>query len=171
MTGPATTDLDLQPATEADHATLVGVVDEWFGGRKVRHLLPRSWFRHFGSSSFVARATDGAPIGFVVGFLSPYRADEAVIHLLAVHPNHRRRGLGRALVEAFTREAASTGRTVATAVVWADDPIAAACFAALGFRPDDGPGTSRLYGRPAYPDYDADGEDRAVFSRAITPLG
>ena len=30
----------------------------------------------------------------------------------------------------------------------------------MGFAPDDGPGTQRLYGTPAYPDYDADGEDR-----------
>ena len=33
--------------TEADHAQVVDVVDEWWGGRKMRALLPRLWFRHF----------------------------------------------------------------------------------------------------------------------------
>ena len=170
MTGPIATAFDLRRATEADHAVLVASVDDWFGGRHVRHLLPRAWFRHFGSTSFIASAgARGAPVGFVVGFLSPDRSDEAVIHLLAVHPNHRRRGAGRTLVEAFTREAASSGRSIATAVVWPDDPVAAAFLMALGFRADDGPGTRRLYGRPAYADYDADGEDRAIFIRAIAP--
>ncbi len=27
---------------------------------------------------------------------------------------------------------------------------------------DDGPGTQRVYGTPAYPDYEGDGEDIAV---------
>ena len=34
---------------------------------------------------------------------------------------------------------------------------------ALGFRPADGPDTQRLYGTPAYPDYDYHGEDRVAF--------
>ena len=37
----------------------------------------------------------------------------------------------------------------------------------MGFAPADGPGTQNLYGTPAYPDYDADGDDRVVFSREI----
>jgi hypothetical protein len=30
-----------------------------------------------------------------------------------------------------------------------------------------GPGTTRLYGTPAFTDYDADGDERVVFHRAI----
>ncbi len=37
----------------------------------------------------------------------------------------------------------------------------------MGFSPADGPGTMNLYGTRAYPDYDADGEDRVVFSRPL----
>jgi len=32
---------------------------------------------------------------------------------------------------------------------------------------DDGAGTQNLYGTPAYPDYDAEGDDRVVFSREL----
>ena len=37
----------------------------------------------------------------------------------------------------------------------------------MGFRPDDGPGTQRLYGTIAYPDYDGEGEDRVRFIRDL----
>ena len=37
----------------------------------------------------------------------------------------------------------------------------------MGFAPDDGPGTQRLYGTPAYADYDGEGEDRVVFTKAL----
>jgi ribosomal protein S18 acetylase RimI-like enzyme len=164
LSQPAAPGLDLRPATESDHPVLVGVIDDWFGGRRVRHLLPRAWLRHFGSTSLVARTVTGTPIGFLVGFHSADRPPEAVIQLLAVHPSHRRRGVGRALVAAFTGHAAAAGRTQATAVAWADDPVAAAFFEAVGFAPDDGPETRRLYGRLAHPDYDGDGEDRIVYA-------
>ena len=38
---------------------------------------------------------------------------------------------------------------------------------ALGFDAEIGHGTQNLYGTPAYPDYDADGDDRVVFSREL----
>jgi hypothetical protein len=37
----------------------------------------------------------------------------------------------------------------------------------MGFTPSEGSGTQNLYGTPAFADYDADGEDRVVFSRAL----
>ena len=36
-----------------------------------------------------------------------------------------------------------------------------------GFEPIEGVGTQNLYGTPAYPDYDAEGDDRVVFSREL----
>jgi hypothetical protein len=49
------------------------------------------------------------------------------------------------------------------ALGWPDDPIAIAFFRALGFVPDDGPGSRRLFGVPAFPDHEGDGQDRVVF--------
>ncbi len=39
----------------------------------------------------------------------------------------------------------------------------------MGFRVMDGPGAQRLYGTPAYADYDYPGEDRVVFELELTP--
>jgi ribosomal protein S18 acetylase RimI-like enzyme len=155
----------LRHANEDDQPRIVGLVNEWFGGRRVRHLAVRAWFRHFGSTSWLAEDEAGRPMGFLLGYRSPDRPAEAVVHLVAVRPDRRRRGLGRSLVDAFRGQVEVDGVTAVTALAWPDDPIAIAFFRALGFRPDEGPGSGRLFGVPAFPDHEADGEDRVVFVR------
>ena len=171
MSGPPDHAVALRHPTEADQPRIVAVVDAWFDGRRVRHLVGRSWFRHAGSTSWLAEDEAGAPIGFLLGQGSRDVPDEAILHLVAVHPSHRRRGIGRALVNAFVVAAADTDATTITALAWAGEPIAIAFFRGLGFRADDGPGTQNLYGTPAYPDYEGDGEDRVVFVRRLADGG
>ena len=77
--------------TEADHRDVVGQIDDWWGGRKVHQLLPRLWFQHFTGTSWIAEDAEGRPVGFLVGFVSPDRPDEAYIHMIGTSPNHRRR--------------------------------------------------------------------------------
>lgn len=165
MTGRHPPGLTLRHVRESDQPRLVGLIDEWFSGRRVRHLLVRAWFRHFASTSWIAEGADGAPIAILIGYRSQDRADEAVLHLVAVHPGHRRRGIGRALMESFAADVAEGGAARIIALAWPGEPIAIAFFRALGFRADDGPGTRNLYGTPAYPDHEAPGEDRIVFIR------
>jgi hypothetical protein len=161
----AAADTVLRHANEDDQPRMVGLVDEWFGGRRVRHLAVRAWFRHFGSTSWLAVDEAGRPVGLLLGYRSPDRSAEAVVHLVAVRPDRRRRGTGRSLVEAFRGQVEPAGVTAVTALAWPDDPIAIAFFRALGFRPDDGPGSQRLFGVPAFPDHEGDGEDRVVLVR------
>jgi ribosomal protein S18 acetylase RimI-like enzyme len=153
--------------TEADQPRIVGLVDEWFGGRRVRHLVVRAWFRHVASTSWIAEDDDGSPIGLLVGYRSQDHPTEAVLHLIAVHPSHRRRAIGRAMIESFLADVATAGARSVTALAWPGDPIPIAFFRALGFRPLDGPGSQNLYGTPAFPDYEAPGEDRIVFAREL----
>jgi ribosomal protein S18 acetylase RimI-like enzyme len=149
---------------ESDHRFLIDQVDEWWGGRKMRQLLPRLWLRHFTSTSWILEDASGAIVGFLVGFVSPDGPEQAYIHMAATSPNHRRAGLGRALYERFLADVRARGVRRVTAVTWPGNRVSVGFHLALGFRPDDGPGTQRLYGTPAYPDYDGDGQDRVVFS-------
>jgi GNAT superfamily N-acetyltransferase len=158
--------LTFRHPTESDQPRVVEVVDEWFAGRHVRHLVARAWFRHAASTSWVAEDAAGTLVGFVLGYRSQDRPDEAVLHLVAVHPSHRRRGIGRALVESFLADVSATATEV-TALGWPGEPIPIAFFRALAFRPDDGPGAQNLYGTPAFADYEAPGEDRIVFVRRV----
>lgn len=161
------TDFRFRRPVEADHRYLVGQVDEWWDGRRLHHLLPRLWLQHFTGTSWVAEDAGGALAGFLVGFISPDHPDQAYIHMVATSPNHRRAGLGRALYERFFEDARARGVRRVTAVTWPGNRVSVGFHRAMGFFPDDGPGTQRLYGTPAYPDYDAEGDDRVVFSREL----
>lgn len=153
--------------TEADYPAIVRVVDDWWGGRKIDHLLPRLWLQHFTGTSWLAETEDGRLAGFLVGFLSPDQADVAYCHMLATNPNARRRGLGRALYERFFEDARAGGRTQVFAVTWPGNRGSIAFHRSLGFQVTAGPGSQNLYGAPAQPEYDFEREDRTILVRAI----
>lgn len=165
MTAP--TETRFRRPTEADYVTIIDVVNEWWGGRRMRAILPRLWFQHFNDSSWIAEAPDGRIVGFLVGFRSPQHPDEAYVHMIGTDPNRRRQGLAAALYERFFEDARSMGARRVRVVTWPGNRVSVGFHTALGFRPDDGPGTQRLYGTPAYADYDGDGEDRVAFSREL----
>jgi len=160
-------DVALRRPTEGDHRFLVGVVDDWWGGRKLHHLLPRLWLQHFTGTSWIADDREGRIIGFLVGFISPDHPEVAYIHLVATSPNHRGAGLGRTLYERFFEDVRGQGVRRVNAITWPGNRTSVAFHRAMGFEPADGAGTQNLYGTPAYPDYDADGDDRVVFSREL----
>lgn len=60
-------------------------------------------------------------------------ADEAEILTLAVHPDKRGRGLGRALLQATISKARQMGAKACFLEVGADNPAALALYAGLGF--------------------------------------
>lgn len=162
-------DLLFRRPTTDDHRAIVAVVDEWWGGRRVRSLLPHLWFEHFAGTSWVAEAGDGRLVGFLVGFISPDDPATAYIHMVGTNPNLRRRGLGRQLYERFFEDVAARGARRVASVTWPGNRISVAFHTAMGFLPDDGAGTQRLYGTPSWADFDGDGEDRVRFSRELEP--
>ena len=160
-------DIAFRRPVEADHARLVDLVDEWWGGRRMHLLLPRLWLQHFTGTSWIAERGDGRLAGFLIGFISQDHPDTAYVHMVATNPNGRRSGLGRALYERFIDDVRGRGVARVKAVTWPGNRISVAFHTSIGFRVDDGPGTQRLYGTPAYADYDGEGEDRVVFIREL----
>lgn len=156
-------DLTFRHPTEDDHRRIVGLVDEWWGGRRMRALLPRLWFQHFAGTSWIAETAEGRLAGFVVAFISQDDPATGYVHMIAADPNLRRTGVGRALYERVIEDLGRRGVLRVTAITWPGNRQSVAFHQAIGFRIDDGPGTQNLYGTPAYPDYDGEGEDRAVF--------
>lgn len=86
----------------------------------------------------VSEAADGAPVGFVHVI---EHDDAAHIEQLSVHPDHGRRGHGRALLDAAIDEAADRGAKVVTLRTYADVAWNAPFYASAGFAerpaPDD----------------------------------
>jgi ribosomal protein S18 acetylase RimI-like enzyme len=167
MSAPSLGDLTYRRPVEADHALIVEVVDEWWGGRKMRALLPRLWFQHFTGTSWVLETPDGRLGGFIVAFISPDDPTTGYVHMVAADPNWRRAGIGRALYERVFEDFAARGVKRVKAITWPGNRASVAFHTAIGFRIEDGPGTQRLYGTPAYPNYDGWGEDRVVFTRDL----
>jgi GNAT superfamily N-acetyltransferase len=152
---------------EADHLPVVRQLDAWSDSRAIPQLLPRLWFRHFSATAWLAETDAARLVGVVVGFASPDRSDEGRLNLVAVDPNLRRRGIGRGLVERLVTTLGERGVTVVEAIVWAGDrPVIDFCRA-IGFVPDDGPGTTPIYGVPAFADYDSMADDKVRLVRRI----
>ncbi len=159
----------LRRPVEADHPRVVAVVDDWWGGRRVHQLLPRLWFQHFSGTSWIAETGDGRLAGFLVGFVSPDEPRTGYVHMIGANPNLRHAGLGRMLYDAFIADVVPLGVERIKAVTWPGNRVSVGFHTAIGFRVDDGPGSQRLYGTPAYPDYDGQNEDRVVFVREVGP--
>ena len=158
---------EVRHPTEADLPDLDARLRDWREGRPGSSGPGRTWFRHLGGTSWLAEASgDGRPLGLLLGLRSVDRPGEGVIHAVAVDPAFRRRGIGRDLVDRFATQLAEAGVTTLEATCRPEDRIAVAFFAALGFEPQAGPGSSRIYGVPAFADWDGAGEDRVLLVRA-----
>ncbi len=166
-----------RPPVEADHRRLVDIVDHWFG-RPVRARLGRMWFVHFTATSLIGETLDPRSpdpdlprvAAFLVGFASPDRPGEAVIHMAAVAPEWRRRGFGSAMHARWLADRAAAGAARATVAIPPDERIAWLFYRSLGFEPVTA-GARPLWGIPAFPDLEGDGQDRALLERALVADG
>lgn len=80
---------------------------------------------------WVALTPDGAPVGFAIA--RPW-GEVAFLSELDVHPDHQRRGLGRALVERVTAWASAGGFPALTLTTFANLPWNAPFYEQLGFQ-------------------------------------
>jgi ribosomal protein S18 acetylase RimI-like enzyme len=143
----------LRHAEPDDHARVVAVVDDWWGGRAMADMLPHLFFVHFRDTSFVAEE-DGELAGFLCGFRSQTFADEAYVHFVGVNPAFRGRGVGRRLYERFY--AAIAPRRVVRCVTSPVNEASVAFHTSLGFE------VERVAG-----DYDGRGGDRVLLVKRL----
>jgi GNAT superfamily N-acetyltransferase len=157
-------EMHIRNITPDDYVPIIEVVDHWWGGRPMAAMLPKLFFVHFRETSFVAEV-NGDLVGFLVGFLSPALTDEAYIHFVGVHPEHRNLGVGRALYERFFDSARSAGRHYVRCVTSPANSVSIAFHRSMGFqlreRTEDGRQLS------VYPDYDGPGENRVLLAKEI----
>jgi predicted GNAT superfamily acetyltransferase len=147
--------LDIRRADPADYGRVIAVLDEWWGGRRMRDMLPQLFFVHFSGTSLVAER-DGELAGFLVGFLSQSEPEEAYVHFAGVDPGERGKGLGRELYERFFALARAAGRRRVSCVTSPANTGSVAFHRAIGFEPG-----------PPQADYDGPGEDRVVLTRFL----
>ena len=125
----ASGDLDVRRAGPAEAAVLAALhaacfPDQPWDGSAMAEILALP-----GSLALLA-LQDGLPVGFALGRLM---ADEAEVLSLGVLPARRRRGAGRALIAALSRQAGGLGARALYLEVAADNQAAQALYRALGF--------------------------------------
>src|SRR5690348_13476881 len=134
----------------SDYGRVIQHVNAWWGGREMAPMLPRLFFIHFESTSFVADREDGTLAGFLIGFLSQTDLETAYVHFVGVAPEERGSGLGRELYERFFDAAGRSGRTAVRCVTAPENADSLAFHDALGFEQEgvaenyDGAGASRV---------------------------
>ncbi|MEU7638526.1 GNAT family N-acetyltransferase [Streptomyces sp. NPDC039016] len=143
-----------RPAEPEDFDTVVGVVDQWWG-RPASRDLTRVFVDHFFATSLIAER-DGELAGFVIGFLSPSKPEEAYIHFTGVAPAWRRSGLGRFLYERFFELARADGRSLVKAITSPSNSRSVAFHNAMGFT-----------NSAPIADYDGPSLDRVTFTRPL----
>jgi len=140
----------IRHARPSDYGRIIGRVNVWWGGREMAPALPQLFFLHFDGTSFVAEDEDGELAGFLCGFLSQTREDEAYIHFVGVSPQRRGEGIGRSLYDQFFVEARKQGRSTVRCVTSPANQDSISFHNALGFDVErvakdyDGPGEDRM---------------------------
>lgn len=156
--------MNLRQLQENDYEFIIKIMPEWWSGRDLTGMLPRLFFQHFNSTSLVLEK-NGRIVGFLVGFLSQSRPEEAYIHFVGVDPEYRGRGQARRLYEKFFETIRAEGRTTVRAITAPVNKASIGFHTRLGFEIEAKGGS--IDGIPTCPNYDGRGGDRVLFRKVL----
>lgn len=91
-----------RPLGKKDYDHIVQVIDRWWGG-PTSALAHPVFFYELGQCARVVEH-DGILVGFLFGFIAPGPPKTGYVHLVGIHPDYRRRGVGKVLYQAFEEE-------------------------------------------------------------------
>lgn len=148
-----------------DCESILPVMNEWWGGREMTHLLPRFLFDNFQETSFVVE-NEGRITGFLIGFYSQTHQDEAYIHLVGINPGDRRQGLASRLYEQFFNEVKKKGVKTVRCITSPGNKQSISYHQGIGFSIE--PGDKLTDGIDVHSNYDGKGNERVLFVKKIS---
>ncbi|MBI5523746.1 MAG: GNAT family N-acetyltransferase [Desulfarculus sp.] len=154
----------LRSARPSDHGPIMEVMPAWWGGRDLRHGVPRLFLEHFSNTSFIMEH-EGRMVGFIIAFLSPARPGEGYAHFLGVDPAYHGQGIGRRLYERFFEVCRQNGRSVVRACTSPVNSASVRFHQKMGF--SLAPGDGQRDGIPFIRDYNRPGDDKVEFSKRL----
>jgi GNAT superfamily N-acetyltransferase len=95
--------------TKADWDQIVQVIDHWWGGPISSSAHP-IFFYELGDHALIVEQ-GSQMIGFLLGFVARPSGEKITgyVHLVGIHPDYRRRGVGRLLYNKFIEECRAAG--------------------------------------------------------------
>ncbi|MEU8764342.1 diaminobutyrate acetyltransferase [Streptomyces sp. NPDC048659] len=168
-----TTTPDLPPGWTIDRPEVADGARLWRLARDSRTLDVNSsysyllWCRDFAETSAVARDADGAPVGFVTGYLRPDAPGTLLVWQVAVGAPYRGLGIAGALLDRLCAHVAETHAIDAVeTTITPDNPASERLFGAFARRHDARVRRTVLFPAGAFP---APGHEAEVLHR-IAPL-
>ena len=156
--------IHIRNAEPSDYKPIISVLNDWWGGRNMRDMLPKLFFVHFRQTSFVAEASDRI-VGFINGFVSQTYPGQAYIHFIGVHPEFRSQHVGRSLYEHFFSVVTSLDCKVVRCVTLPTNKHSVGFHLRMGFEVE--PTETNVDGLCVARDYDGIGEDRVLFRKQL----
>lgn len=150
--------LMIQPS---DYDLVIGLVNEWWGGRQMADMLPRLFFKHFNETSLIVKQGQEV-LGFLIGFISPQDAKQAYVHFVGVNPSVRKNNIGKRLYVTFFEIVKEQGVERVECVTAPTNHQSIRFHTKLGFTPLKGDACNDI-GVPYFKDYDGYQEDRVLF--------
>jgi GNAT superfamily N-acetyltransferase len=98
--------METRPLTKADYDQIVQVIDRWWSG-PTSALAHPIFFYELGRLARVVES-DGLMVGFLLGFICT-DAPVGYVHLVGIHPDHRRHGVAKLLYSAFETDCRRAG--------------------------------------------------------------
>ncbi|MBG9455801.1 hypothetical protein ABE61_17540 [Lysinibacillus sphaericus] len=156
--------MEIRSVKGSDYYVISPLINEWWGGRNMSAMLPKLFFDHFTQTSFIAEK-DGKLVGFLIGFLSQTHSNEAYIHFVGVHPEHRKHNIGKYLYNEFFNVVKQNNRSIVRCVTSPVNKVSIAYHTKMGFEIEDG---DRIVdGLPINTDYDGPKQDRVLFVKKL----
>jgi GNAT superfamily N-acetyltransferase len=93
--------------TKEDFDEIVEVIDRWWDGPMSTFAHP-IFFYELGDKALIVES-EGVMIGFLLGFIAHHPVKTGYVHLVGIHPEHRRKGVGRVLYAQFTESCRAAG--------------------------------------------------------------
>jgi len=137
----------LRALEKQDYDQIVQVIDRWSGGPTSALVHPLLFYELGQLARVVER--DSQLVGFLFGFPSQAIEPVGYVHLVGVHPEFRRRGIGRLLYSKFEEDCRKIGCKALKSMTAPGNESAAAFHKALGFNAElldgyAGPGRPRV---------------------------
>ncbi len=145
--------MDTRKITKADFDRIVEVIDHWWGGPISTFAHP-IFFYELGDMALVVEE-NGEMIGFLLGFIANEETRTGYVHLVGIHPDHRRKGVGRRLYAKFTERAVAAGCTKLKAITTTGNEGSIRFHLAQGWAAQE------------IDDYAGPGRKRIVFSKEL----